>query len=194
MSWSYSRGCHLDLFSDGRGQELSHCAEESSSNLLGMRSVLPSDLARLRQRVGARAAPRRAVRRRLVPVGYRPASQRRQPLRSDVARRDGRTLVVHLLPRGAGCSGPSDLSGAPSARNVGPRSAKPRAESAGLSFATHRGARRPIVAGLGVGVSEDSSIGQPSFHEHEIYRIKRLQLTPFSRLRQDASVTKCPPT
>ena len=187
MSWSYSRGCHLDLFSDSRGQGVSHCAEESSSNLLGMRSVLPSDLTRLRQRVGARAAPRRAVRRRLVPVGYRPASQRRQPLRSDVARRDGRTLVVHLLPRGAGCSGPSDLSGAPSARNVGPRSAKPRAESAGPSVATHRGACRPVVAGFRGWVSEDSSIGLPSFHEHESYPIGRLQLTPFSRRRQVVS-------
>jgi hypothetical protein len=75
-----------------------------------------------------------------------------------------------------------------------PRNAKPRDLFAGLSVATHRGARRPVVAGFRGWVSEDSSIGQPSFHEHEIYRIKRLQLTPFSRVRQDASTTKCPPT
>ena len=92
-----SEGCRgltvrpVALFSDGRGQEVSHRAEESPSNLLGMRSVLPGELARLRQRVGARAAPRRAVRRRLVPVGYRPAGKRRQTL----AGRNGRTLVGH---------------------------------------------------------------------------------------------------
>ena len=71
-----------------------------------------------------------------------------------------------------------------------PTNAKPRDLFAGLSFATHRGAYRPVVAGFRGWVSEDSSIGLPSFHEHEIYRIKRLQLTPFSRPRQDASATK----
>jgi hypothetical protein len=71
-----------------------------------------------------------------------------------------------------------------------PRNAKPRDLFAGLSVATHRGACRPVVAGFKGWVSEDSSIGLPSFHEHEIYRIKRLQLTPFSRPRQGASATK----
>jgi len=55
------------------------------------------------------------------------------------------------------------------------RNAKPRKDFAGLSVATHRGARRPIVAGFEVGVSEDSSIGLPSFQSHGSHPVERLQ-------------------
>jgi len=44
--------------------------------------------------------------------------------------------------------------------------AKPRDALAGLSFATHRDVCRPVVTGLKVGVSDDSSIGLPSSNEY----------------------------
>jgi hypothetical protein len=47
-----------------------------------------------------------------------------------------------------------------------PRNAKPREDFAGLSFATHRDACRPVITGLEVGVSDASSIGLPSTVEY----------------------------
>ena len=181
-------GCCLDLFSDSRGQEVSHRTEEPSSNLLGMRSVLPRDLARLRQRLGARAAPRRAVRRRLAPVGPRPAGQRRRTLQHDVAIRGGRTPVAHRLQRsssGASAAERQANRGAPSERAASPRNAKPREDLAGLFIATQRGACRRVVAGFGVGVPEALSIGLPSLHDHGSRSLERLQLTPFLDSRQE---------
>lgn len=190
MSSPYSAGCRLDLLTDSRGQEVPRRTEEPPSDLLGMRSVLPRDLARLRQRVGARAAPRRAVRRRLAPVGYRPATRRRPALRSDVASRDGRAPVVHRSQRsssGAAAAERHANCGAPSARAASPRNAKPREDFAGLSVATHRGARRPVVAGFRVWVPEASSIGLPSLHVHGSHPLERPQLTPISGERQEVA-------
>jgi len=42
-------------------EKVSHFAQEPASNLLGMRQILPGRFARLWQRLGAHATPRRVV-------------------------------------------------------------------------------------------------------------------------------------
>ena len=163
---------------------------------LRRRAALPhaGDPLRRQRRLGRAGAARRG---RLTGVGER--AECRPGVRVLRLRGEGvvRRLTAHR-PKGPAADARAGRMLALAARATAaltlgrsfPRNAKPRAESAGPSVATHRGARRPVVAGFKGWVSEDSSIGQPSFHEHEIYGIERLQLTPFSRPRQDASATK----